>query len=237
MQRESHVVVLKKYSIEEILNILREHRNKKTVNITLREYKVNIRKNPKFRLFLTKPLVCQCCGISANKFCLEINLKHEHKHKAELHLYGIDKNGNDVQFTTDHIIPISKGGDKYNLKNLQLMCFDCNNKKGCQLPENIKTPKLLTVLEFLFNRFGIKVLKWRHMVNLVEQNSFKHRWNIIRRNKKVVIIPKLNKIGIVYSMEQGKRKFKGHTPIFISPIHHLFFLLTGYCLYKKPKDV
>lgn len=32
--------------------------------------------------------------------------------------------------TFDHIIPKSLGGNKHHTSNLQLMCADCNNKKG-----------------------------------------------------------------------------------------------------------
>jgi 5-methylcytosine-specific restriction endonuclease McrA len=38
-----------------------------------------------------------------------------------------------LHFTVDHIIPVSKGGDKYNMLNLQVCCRDCNNKKGADI--------------------------------------------------------------------------------------------------------
>lgn len=49
-----------------------------------------------------------------------------------------------VDFTVDHIIPISAGGDN-TLANFQLMCHTCNNKKGSSIiPEFGKrlTPKI-----------------------------------------------------------------------------------------------
>jgi 5-methylcytosine-specific restriction endonuclease McrA len=42
-------------------------------------------------------------------------------------------------FHIDHIVPISKGGDEWDLKNLELSCPDCNLRKGARdefIPES-----------------------------------------------------------------------------------------------------
>lgn len=36
-------------------------------------------------------------------------------------------------FHVDHIIPISKGGDEWELSNLELSCPECNLKKGAKI--------------------------------------------------------------------------------------------------------
>ncbi|MGV8961880.1 MAG: HNH endonuclease [Candidatus Saccharimonadaceae bacterium] len=36
----------------------------------------------------------------------------------------------DVLMTIDHIIPLSKGGKRTEISNLQIMCSDCNTKKS-----------------------------------------------------------------------------------------------------------
>lgn len=36
-------------------------------------------------------------------------------------------------FHVDHIIPISKGGDEWDLKNLELSCPKCNLEKGAKI--------------------------------------------------------------------------------------------------------
>ena len=43
-------------------------------------------------------------------------------------MYGV-KNGEEVLFTKDHIIPKSKGG-KNHISNYQTMCEPCNSEKG-----------------------------------------------------------------------------------------------------------
>lgn len=50
---------------------------------------------------------------------------------------------NKHNFHVDHIIPIAKGGDEWELSNLELSCQECNLKKGTQeeidmLPSNKK---------------------------------------------------------------------------------------------------
>lgn len=50
------------------------------------------------------------------------------------------KCGKDVpkdKFHVDHIVPISVGGDEWDLSNLELSCQACNLKKGAKLDANI----------------------------------------------------------------------------------------------------
>ena len=42
----------------------------------------------------------------------------------------------EYDLTIDHIIPISRGG-KTNGANLQLLCRECNSRKGNKLPEEL----------------------------------------------------------------------------------------------------
>ena len=52
----------------------------------------------------------------------------KHKNKKAVCLYCNDKVHND-NATTDHIVPISKGGNNCQV-NLIVCCFDCNNERG-----------------------------------------------------------------------------------------------------------
>ena len=73
-------------------------------------------------------MVCVHCGLRASYFALE---RHDNSNEISPHLnlYGIDAEGNEVLFTKDHIIPVSKGG-KDVLSNLQVLCIVCNMRKG-----------------------------------------------------------------------------------------------------------
>lgn len=71
------------------------------------------------------------CGLKGTFFAKERDANVTDR--WHFNLYGVDKDGNEVLFTRDHIIPQSKGGGHF-LDNLQPMCIVCNSKKGAFLP-------------------------------------------------------------------------------------------------------
>ena len=74
---------------------------------------------------------CVCCGLEGKFFGLERTLKERKNNTNRCHfnLYGVDKRGEEVLFTKDHILPKAKGG-KDHISNYQTMCCVCNNLKG-----------------------------------------------------------------------------------------------------------
>lgn len=79
-----------------------------------------------------KSLECSHCGLIGVHFAKE---RHVDKNGNPLsnsfhfNLYAIDKEGNEVLMTKDHIIPRAKGG-RDSLKNYQTMCEICNSAKS-----------------------------------------------------------------------------------------------------------
>lgn len=116
----------KKYSFDEIFAILVDVkcgidlRKKVKVNLDGDMIKVT---SLRLSTFKQKGTKCVCCGAQAEYFRKTYKFETFH-----LNLYGI-KNGKELLFTKDHIIPKSKGG-RDNLNNLQTMCVECNFKKG-----------------------------------------------------------------------------------------------------------
>lgn len=100
--------------------------NGKKVMVTIRGEEIHALSD-RYKLFFTKGYTCVDCGIVGQYFALERNWNIDQRY--HLNLYGIDENGEEVQFTKDHIIPKSLGG-KNQLDNYQTMCKCCNNKKG-----------------------------------------------------------------------------------------------------------
>lgn len=80
----------------------------------------------RYQTFFTKGLRCVCCGIEGKYFAKEKGRRVKSYH---LNLYAIDKDGNEVLMTKDHIIPKSKGGQDH-IDNYQTMCEVCNMAKG-----------------------------------------------------------------------------------------------------------
>lgn len=75
-------------------------------------------------LLIGRTQTCACCGLKGTYFWLE----HSGCRPPHFNLYGINKNGNEVMLTADHIKPRSKGG-KTEQANFQLLCKHCNKAK------------------------------------------------------------------------------------------------------------
>lgn len=80
----------------------------------------------RIQTFKKKGCTCVNCGLHGTYFVKE---KVECDGSFHLNLYGINKDGKEVLFTKDHIIPKSKGGID-NISNYQTMCLPCNVRKG-----------------------------------------------------------------------------------------------------------
>lgn len=85
----------------------------------------------RYQTFFIKGCKCVKCGIEGKYFAKE---KHPNDNSFHLNLYAIDKNGEEVLMTKDHIIPKSKGGID-DISNYQTMCEKCNVAKGNKLEE------------------------------------------------------------------------------------------------------
>ena len=80
----------------------------------------------RYQMFFTKGMRCAKCGIEGRFFAKEKTVNDKRYH---LNLYAMNRNGQEVLMTKDHIVPRSKGG-KSALENYQPMCLVCNTKKG-----------------------------------------------------------------------------------------------------------
>lgn len=83
--------------------------------------------NAKYHVF-KKEKCCVCCGLKGEYFALEQCKDKDEESLYHFNMYGI-RDGKEVLFTKDHIIPKSKGGTN-TLDNYQTMCVRCNAEKG-----------------------------------------------------------------------------------------------------------
>lgn len=77
-------------------------------------------------LFLSGQTTCVSCGVKGSHFYLERH-KNESLHYS-MQLYGINKYGDEVIMSLDHILPVALGGSDA-LVNAQCMCRKCNSQK------------------------------------------------------------------------------------------------------------
>lgn len=111
----------------------------------------------RYQLFATKGVKCVKCGIEGLFFSLEQSEGGEgegrNANRYHFNLYGLKEGGNIenpdtwVLITKDHIVSRKKGG-KDILPNLQVMCSDCNRKKGAKHDEAM-VERALETLESL----------------------------------------------------------------------------------------
>lgn len=143
---ESHVhgryIRVGEYTLEEVLpyivtkethlDLVKRKVKKKShefIMATERDYDGHMVKmtSQRYQLFASKGVVCVTCGVVGMYFALEKN-RNDQGNRYHFNLYG-EKNGEEILFTKDHIIPKSKGGRDF-LSNYQTMCVECNLEKA-----------------------------------------------------------------------------------------------------------
>jgi len=80
----------------------------------------------RLQLFMRDELKCVKCGLAAS-FAAGERVRGTERN-CHLNVYGT-RDGKDVLFTKDHILPKSQGGPN-KLDNYQIMCQPCNEQKG-----------------------------------------------------------------------------------------------------------
>ena len=101
--------------------------NRKTYTVDGKSYVVNMF-SARLRLF-TRDRTCCKCGVEGRFFALERSKTENPNRGYHFNLYGVDKDGNEVLMTKDHVVPKSKGGCDA-IDNMQTMCKVCNELKG-----------------------------------------------------------------------------------------------------------
>jgi len=96
---------------------------------------VKVKYTRRFKALVHSSGVCPGCGATVTHLELT-KLHNKDKPYAKIVPYGIRKDGTKVMMNCDHIVPQFRGGN-HRHDNLQMMCVDCNQKKGSLLPSEI----------------------------------------------------------------------------------------------------
>lgn len=113
----------KKYLIEEVRQAVEPYLfDKKKTKIIFDGDAIKAN-SERYQTFFTKGCKCAVCGLEGQYFKKKFDNGTFH-----LNLYGI-KDGKEILFTKDHIIPKSKGG-RNCINNYQTMCYECNENKA-----------------------------------------------------------------------------------------------------------
>jgi hypothetical protein len=140
------------YRIDQILPFVTQGR----VTLDGESFKVG-----RFMIFRLKGTSCRGCGLRASFFKKEksndINI---------LNLYGVGANDRQILFTRDHIIPVSRGGTA-DLRNMQPMCADCNNRKGDYISFNDRVKQTVLVFQKFFRRLIFSIQLSRNLLKSI----------------------------------------------------------------------
>lgn len=114
-----------KYPIEQILPLLKNGcRDKQYIELDGVQVKITSQRYEVFR----QSTKCYVCGIEGSFFASE-KMKANDSDRYHFNLYAIDKDGNEVILTRDHIIPKAKKGS-LKLHNQKTCCYICNMAKS-----------------------------------------------------------------------------------------------------------
>lgn len=94
-------------------------------------------KSLRLQTFAYKGVMCAHCGVKATYFALERDISMPADSRYHLNLWGIDRNGDEVLFTHDHIVPLARKGPN-TLENAQPMCGPCNWAKSSKLESELE---------------------------------------------------------------------------------------------------
>jgi 5-methylcytosine-specific restriction endonuclease McrA len=171
---------IKKYSIDEVLSKYNEEDNLVDFDGDLIPMG-----SDRYQNFIEHGVICTCCGLEGKYFYKEKFVNDEGYH---FNLYGIDKDGNEVQMTKDHVVPKSKGGANH-IDNYQPLCEPCNKRK-----KSIDNDTFMK--ESLNNNKDNKEKKTNKQLSLTslrENEIYMLKWGIIRNTKKYSIEEVLSK--------------------------------------------
>lgn len=124
---------------------------------------------------------------SSKKYCrtYAINLiKNNKQYDKSYHCFYCNTEINKLNFSIDHYIPRSKGGDLYHINNLRLSCKECNSIKSSINPITAKD-----ILKFAFKNKHYRISLF--LILKTKNETLIDHWNIFNINIKYLIFIKI----------------------------------------------
>jgi hypothetical protein len=130
-----HIIVLMRanknprkeiYTIDEVLSHVRPHIPHQQNLVFFDADEIDM-ESQRYILFKRDGCKCVKCGLEATFFAKEKSKGQENSKRWHFNLYAV-KDGKEILFTKDHIIPRA-GGGKDIMSNYQVMCSGCNHAK------------------------------------------------------------------------------------------------------------
>jgi len=124
---------------------------------------------------------------SSKKYCRTYGLyliKNKRQYDKSFQCFYCDTNIDRFNFSIDHYIPRSKGGDVYHISNLRLSCKECNSLKSSIHPIHAKN-----ILKFAFKNKHYRIPFF--LILKTKNETLINHWNIFNINVKYLIFLKI----------------------------------------------
>ncbi len=130
-------------------------------------------------------VVCVSCGLAGSFFAVERDIRDK-ECNFHLNLYCFRDKNAEAMMTSDHIVPLARGGSRSSLSNRQPMCSKCNNKKQDKLAGELLSPREESERRYKREKLQRKLQEIQDRLETVQREFESFNMNFSTREAEIV---------------------------------------------------